>query len=56
MEKYLELILKLKADISGSEFVSIDQNEHIFYNIEYISSINLGHGIKYFKSFLYKWY
>ena len=56
MEKYLELMLKLKAAISGSEFVSIDQNEHIFYNIEYISSINVGHGIKYFKSFLYKWY
>jgi len=56
MEKYLELILKLKAAISGSEFVSINQNEHIFYNIEYITSINVGHGIKYFKSFLYKWY
>ena len=56
MEKHVELILKLKAAISGSEFVSIDQNEHIFYNIEYISSINVGHGIKYFKSFLYKWY
>lgn len=56
LEKYLEIILKLKAAISGSEFVSIEENDHIFYNIEYISSINVGHGIKYFKTFLYKWY
>jgi len=53
LEKYLELILRLKAVIAGSDFVSMD---FIFYNIEYITSINLGHGVKYFKSFLYKEY
>ena len=53
LEKYLELILRLKAIIAGSDFVSMD---YIFYNIEYITSINLGHGVKYFKSFLYKEY
>lgn len=53
LEKYFELILRLKAIIAGSDFVSMD---FIFYNIEYITSINLGHGVKYFKSFLYKDY
>ena len=53
LEKYLELILKLKAVIAASNFFSMD---YIFYNIEYITSINLGHGVKYFKSFLYREY
>ena len=53
LEKYLELLLKLKAVIVGSDLFTID---YIFYNIEYITSINLGHGVKYFKSFLYKDY
>lgn len=52
LEKYLELILKLKATISGNGFLSIDYS--IFHKIEYITSINLGHGVKYFKSFLYR--
>ena len=52
LEKYLELILKLKVAIFGNGFLSIDYS--IFHNIEYITSINLGHGVKYFKSFLYK--
>jgi CDP-glycerol glycerophosphotransferase (TagB/SpsB family) len=47
----LELFLKLKATISGNGFLSIDYS--IFHKIEYITSINLGHGVKYFKSFLY---
>ena len=50
LEKYLELILKLKVAVTGATFPSIDQ---LFYNIEYITSINIGHGVKYFKSFLY---
>jgi CDP-glycerol glycerophosphotransferase (TagB/SpsB family) len=54
LEKYLDLILKLKVAISGSEFVTVKENDNIFYNIEYITSLNVGHGIKYFKSFLYK--
>ena len=56
LEKYLDLILKLKVAISGSEFLSIKENDNLFYNIEYITSLNVGHGIKYFKSFLYKNY
>jgi hypothetical protein len=52
LEKFLELILKLKAAIFCNGFYSIDTS--IFHNIEYITSINLGHGVKYFKSFLYR--
>ena len=51
LEKYLSLILKLKATISGAEFFSIN---NLFYNIDYITHISLGHGISYFKSFLYE--
>lgn len=53
LEKYLNLILKLKVTIAGSDFPAIN---HLFYNIEYITSINIGHGVKFFKSFLYKDY
>jgi CDP-glycerol glycerophosphotransferase (TagB/SpsB family) len=53
LEKYLELILRLKAVIAGSDLNTMD---FIFYNIEYITSINLGHGVKFFKSFLYRNY
>ena len=53
LEKYLDIILKLKAVIVGHELKS---NFNIFYNIDYISYINLGHGIKYFKHFLYNNY
>ena len=53
LEKYLELLLKLKAIVVGSDLLTMD---NMFYNIEYITSINLGHGVKYFKSFLYKGY
>ena len=50
LENYLDLILKLKAAICGHEFYSL---YNIFYNIDYITYINLGHGIKYFKYFSY---
>ena len=53
LEKYLNLFLKLKAVISGAEFYS---NYNIFYKIEYINFICLGHGVNYFKSFLYRDY
>ena len=53
LEKYLYLLLKLKITIAGSDFPAIN---NIFYNIEYITSINIGHGVKFFKSFLYKDY
>ena len=50
LEKYLSMILKLKATISGAEFFYIN---NLFYNIEYITHISIGHGISYFKHFLY---
>ena len=53
LEKYLTLFLKLKSVISGSEFFS---KENIFYNINYITFICLGHGVNYFKPFLYEDY
>jgi CDP-glycerol glycerophosphotransferase (TagB/SpsB family) len=53
LENYLDLILKLKAAICGHEFDSL---YNIFYNIDYLTYINLGHGIKYFKYFSYKDY
>ena len=50
LEKYFELFLRLKAVIAAEEYISID---NIFYNIEYIIYIFLGHGVTYIKSFLY---
>ena len=53
LEKYLELFLKLKAVITAEKYESFD---NIFYNIEYITYIFLGHGVQYIKSYLYKDY
>ena len=53
LEKYLDLFLKLKAVISGAKIYSIN---NIFYNINYITYICLGHGISFLKDFLYKNY
>ena len=53
LEKYLELFLKLKVVITADKFDSID---NIFYNIEYITYIFMGHGVTYIKSFLYNDY
>ena len=53
IEKYLTLILKLKVVITGAEFFSIN---NLFYNIDYITYINIGHGVSYFKDFLYSNY
>ena len=53
LEIYLELFLRLKVAIAGSEFLSMD---NIFYNIEYITFISLTHGINYFKVYLYNGY
>jgi len=50
LEKYLNLILRLKATVAGSDFRAIN---NLFFNIEYITNINVGHGVKFFKSFLY---
>ena len=50
LEKYLTIILKLKAAITGDQFSSID---NLFYNIDYITYICVGHGVAILKQFLY---
>ena len=51
LEKYLTIFLKLKAAITGAEFLYIN---NLFKNIDYIQHICVGHGISFFKSFLYE--
>ena len=53
LEKYMNLILRLKVTVAGADFRAIND---LFFNIEYITNINVGHGVKFFKSFLYKNY
>ena len=53
IEKYLDLFLKLKVVISGAKIFAIN---NLFYYLEYITYICLGHGISYLKDFLYKDY
>lgn len=53
LQKYLDLILKLKSVISGALIFSMS---NLFKHIEYITYICVGHGISYFKDFLYKNY
>ena len=58
LEKYLTLILKLKQVISGAG-INIFYKDNLFYNIEYITYICVGHGVSFFKHFLYypyNWY
>ena len=52
MEKYLTIILKLKAVISGGG-VNFNYIYNLFYIIEYITYISVGHGVSFFKYFLY---
>ena len=52
LQKYLILFLKLKAVLSGK--VNIYHHiSFLFYKIEYINYISVGHGVCYFKYFLY---
>ena len=53
IEKYLDLFLKLKVVISGAKIFAIN---NLFYYLEYITYICLGHGVSYLKDFLYKDY
>ena len=53
LEKYFELFIKLKIVLSSFDYLAID---NIFYNIDYITYIFLGHGVHYFKHFLYSSY
>ena len=50
LEKYLSLFLKLKATISGAEFL---YTKNLFYYIDYITHISVGHGVAILKEFLY---
>ena len=50
LENYLTLFLKLKFVISGR---GTTFNTNIFYNIEYIMYICIGHGVCFFKYYLY---
>ena len=52
LEKYLTLLLKLKAVISGKES-SFSKYSELFYNLDYVTYIAIGHGVCYFKDFLY---
>ena len=53
LEKFLELILRMKVVIAVDEYDCID---NLFYNIDYITFIFLGHGVTYIKSYLYQDY
>ena len=52
LENYLTLFLKLKAVISARA-KQFNYYTNIFYNLEYITYIGVGHGISFFKYFLY---
>ena len=53
LQKYLTLILKLKVFLSG-KYNCYDTITYLFYNIEYITYIAIGHGVCYFKQYLFK--
>ena len=53
LEKYLSLILKLKAVISNNGKKVHFASHNLFYDLEYITYISVGHGVSFFKSFLY---
>lgn len=50
LERYFTLFLKLKAAITGARFLFIN---NLFYNIDYITYISVGHGVAMFKNYLY---
>ena len=50
LEKYLTLFLKIKVVSTGR---GTTFNTNLFYNIDYITYISVGHGVCYFKYFLY---
>ena len=55
LERRFTLILKLRQVLS-SVGVNINFTNNLFYNIDYISYICVGHGVAYFKYYLYKRY
>ena len=55
LERYLSLILKLRQVISSAGF-NINFINSLFYSIDYITYICIGHGVSYFKYYLYQQY
>jgi hypothetical protein len=53
VQNYLDILLKIKAFISGKAW-GYHMISQLFYNIEYITYIAIGHGVCYFKDYLYK--
>jgi hypothetical protein len=53
IEKHFELILRLKVVLAAFDYSAID---NLFYNIDFINYIFLGHGVHFFKHFLYDSY
>ena len=53
LEKYITLFLRLKQVISGGGKNFNYNHNNLFYNINYITYICVGHGISFFKRFLY---
>ena len=53
LENYLSLILKLKAVISNRGKNINFASHNFFRSLEYITFIGVGHGVSFFKSFLY---
>ena len=52
LEKYIYLILKLKVVVSG-KISSTHKISKFFYKADYITYISVGHGVCFFKYFLY---
>ena len=52
LEKYLTLFLKLKIVVSG-KYTNLHIISKLFFNIEYITYIAVGHGVCYFKDYLF---
>ena len=55
LEKYLTLMLKLKAVISCKQS-SFHYLSYLFYKIEYVTYIAVGHGVDFFKDYLFGYY
>ena len=52
LENYLTLLLKTKVVVSG-KVQAVNLISKLFYDVDYITYISVGHGICYFKDYLY---
>lgn len=55
LEKHFTMILKLRY-VLNSVGININYINNLFYNIDYITYICIGHGVAHFKSYLYEDY